>query len=181
MRRRGGFTLMETVLVLAILVIATAISVPVISSMLLDSHMDAGADLVRARLADTRAKALETGVPWKIAYLPGTGIIQFAAEDSTQWDNTSDQTPQEMPDFTRDVLPKNILLAKNRDDIASASGQVQPSGGWETLVIYTADGSGRDDGEVYIGAAGLMPLRMRVRGLTGAVTLDVPIVVRDQQ
>ena len=32
---------------------------------------------------------------------------------------------------------------------------------------------------VYIGKAGYMPLRLRLRGLTGAITVDVPALVRD--
>ena len=42
-------------LVIAIMIIVAAISVPVIQSMLIDARMTAGADMMRGRLADTRA------------------------------------------------------------------------------------------------------------------------------
>jgi prepilin-type N-terminal cleavage/methylation domain-containing protein len=175
---RHGFTLFELVIVLAILVIVAAISVPVLRTMLDDAHMTAGGDMLRARLADTRAKAFDTGKPWKLAYLPNTGIFQFAAEDADEWNDT-DQTPREMPDYVRGELPKDIIMAVNRDDIAGAQGAPQAAGGWQTLAVFTGEGSATEDGVVYIGKAGFMPLRLRVRGLTGAVTLDVPALVRD--
>jgi prepilin-type N-terminal cleavage/methylation domain-containing protein len=178
---RRAFTLLELVLVLAIIVIVGAISVPVIKTMLLDARMNAGADMVRGRLADTRAKALDSGVPWKLAYMPNSGVIMLAAEDSPEWD-AADQTPKQTLDVIRDTLPKDIIMAVNRDDIASATtGSPQASGGWQTLSIFIADGTARDDGTVYVGAAGLIPLRLRVRGLTGAVTLDVPYQVQADQ
>lgn len=176
---RRGFTLLEVILVMVIMVIATAIAVPVIQSMLDDAHMTAGADMVRARLADARAKALDSGTPWKVAYLPNSGIFQLAAEDADAWSD-SDQTPDETPEFMRGELPKDIILAVNRDDIAGAAGAPQASGGWQTLAVFTGDGSARDDGTVYVGKPGLMPLRVRVRALTGTVSLDVPALVKDQ-
>jgi prepilin-type N-terminal cleavage/methylation domain-containing protein len=177
---RRGFTLLEVVLVLVILIVVGAISVPVIRTMLEDARMNAGADMMRARLADTRARALDSGKPWKLAYLPNTGIFQLAAEDADQW-NQSDQSPKEMPDYVRGQMPTDIVLAVNRDDIAGATGGAQASGGWQTLAVFTGDGSARDDGTVYIGKAGWIPLRLRVRGLTGSVVLDVPLVVKDTQ
>ncbi len=176
---RRGFTLFEMLIVLAIIVIVSALAVPVMRTMLDDAHMSAGADMVRARLADTRAKAFDTGKPWKLAYLPSTGVLQYAAEDADVWSSSTDQTPDETPDYVRDELPKDVLLAVNRDDIAGAEGTPQATGGWQTLAVFSGDGSARDDGAVYVGKAGFMPLRVRVRGLTGAVSIDVPALVRD--
>jgi prepilin-type N-terminal cleavage/methylation domain-containing protein len=175
---RRGFTLFEMLIVLAIIVVVSALAVPVMHTMLDDAHMTAGADMMRARLADTRANAFETGKPWKLAYLPYSGIFQLAAEDDDEWSG-SDHEPKETPEVIRGELPKDILLAVNRDDIAAAQGSPQAAGGWQTLAIFNGAGSARDDGAVYIGKAGYMPLRLRVRGLTGAVTIDVPALVRD--
>lgn len=177
---RRGFTLLEVILVLVIMVIVTSISVPVITTMLDDAHMTAGADMIRARLADTRARALDTGKPWKLAYLPGSSVYQYAAEDADEWNSSSDQEPKETEEFVRGELPKDVVLAVNRDDIAGAQGKPQATGTWQTLAVFTGDGSARDDGTVYIGKAGLMPLRVRLRGLTGSTAIDVPALVKDQ-
>jgi prepilin-type N-terminal cleavage/methylation domain-containing protein len=176
---RRGFTLLETVLVLAILVIAAAIAVPVIRSSIIDARMTAGADMIRARLADTRAHALDTGKPWKLAYMPGSGIFMLAAEDADEW-NSAGQDIKETLEFVRGEMPKDIILAANRDDIAGVEGAAQASGGWQTLAVFTGDGSARDDGAVYIGKTGLLPYRIRVRALTGTTALDVPMLVKDQ-
>jgi prepilin-type N-terminal cleavage/methylation domain-containing protein len=175
---RRGFTLFEMLIVLAIIVVVSALAVPVIRTMLDDAHMNAGADMVRARLADARAKAFDSGKPWKFAYLPSSGIFQLAAEDDDEWSG-SDHEPKEMPNCIRGELPKDVLLAVNRDDIAGAQGTPQATGDWKTLAVFTGDGSAREDSMVYIGKASYMPLRLRLRGLTGAVTVDVPALVRD--
>lgn len=176
---RRGYTLMEMVLVLAIMVIAAAIAVPVVQTMLDDANMTAGADQMRARLADARARALDSGTPWKLAYQPGSGVYQYAAEsDDASWSDTGSDE-KETQDFVRGKLPKHVVMAVNRDDIAGAQGDGTATGGWTTLAVFLGDGSARDDGMVYVGKHGIMPLRLRVRGLTGAVTVDVPIQVRD--
>lgn len=177
---RRGYTLLEMIIVVAIMVVVAAMSIPVITTMLDDAHMTAGADMIRARLADTRAKALDSGRPWKLAYLPGSGTFQLAAEDGDAWNDAGNE-PKETQDFTRGELPKDIILAVNRDDIAGVQGAPQTTGGWQTLAIFTGDGSARDDATVYVGKTGLMPLRLRVRGLTGTVAIDVPALVKDQK
>ena len=58
-----------------------------------------------------------------------------------------------------------------------------PGGGgtWETIAIYEPQGGARDDVTVYFGKPGLGPNRAKVRGLTGAVSIEVfNLAVTDQ-
>jgi len=169
---RQAFTLMELMIVMALIVIIAGISIPVIQTMMTDSRITASGDMVRGRLADTRAKALEEGRPWRLAYLPGTGILQLAAEDSLEWGN-ADRDPVERLDLIRDELPTEIVFAKTHEEIMnSQGGGGGASGSWETIAIFMADGSARDDGAVYFGKPGMGPMRARIRGLTGGVTIE---------
>ncbi len=87
--RRRAFTLLEVLAVVAIIVLVSAIGVPVIQTMLVDARVSASGDMVRGRLADTRAKALDEGRSWRLGFLPNTGVFQLAPDDAPDWDGAS--------------------------------------------------------------------------------------------
>ena len=169
--RRLAYTLMELILVMAIIVIVGSISIPVMQTMLADARFSAAGDSVRARLADTRANAMSEGRPWRLGFIANTGMYQLAPEDSSEWDNPSQELVQQR-DVIRDELPKDIVFSLNQGDILN-SQQALPAGpGWETIAIYLPDGSARDDATVYFGKPGMGPNRAVVRGLTGSVSME---------
>jgi prepilin-type N-terminal cleavage/methylation domain-containing protein len=172
-RPRQAYTLLEMILVMAIILIIASISIPVMQTMLADSRRSASADLLRGRLAEARSKAMEEGRPWKLAFIAGTGSYQYAPEDSTEWNNTATDAVEKI-DVVRDELPKDIVFAVNRDDIVSSQGGSSPGSGWETIAVYQSDGSARDDTTSYFGKAGQAPMRAKLRALTGAVTIETP-------
>src|SRR4051794_19906579 len=106
--KRQAYTLIELMLVMALMVIAAALAVPAIKTMMVDARITASGDVVRARMADTRSRALESGRPWKLGFLANTGVFQLAPEDSSAWESTDkDAVMQE--DLVRDELPQDII------------------------------------------------------------------------
>ena len=95
---RRAYTLLEIILVMALIVIMSAIAIPVMQSMLSDARVTAAGDQVRGKLADTRANAMAEGRPWRLAFLPNTGVFQMAPEESTEWDSVV-QDPIQSADF----------------------------------------------------------------------------------
>jgi len=85
-QHRTAYTLLELMIVMALIVVVTSISVPVVRTMLDDARLEGATDMVRAKTAEARAYAMDTGKPWRLAYIPGTGVIQVAPEDSTDWE-----------------------------------------------------------------------------------------------
>jgi type II secretory pathway pseudopilin PulG len=168
---RSAYTLMEIILVMAIIVIVGAISIPAMQTMLADARFSAAGDCVRGRLADTRANAMQEGRPWKLGFIANTGVYQLAPEDSSEWDNPS-QELVEKADVTRDELPKDIVFSLNQEDILNSQQALPPGPGWETIAIYLPDGSARDDATVYFGKPGMGPNRAVLRGLTGSVSME---------
>jgi prepilin-type N-terminal cleavage/methylation domain-containing protein len=59
--RLSGFTLIEVVLVLSLLVVIFAVSVPYLGSSFSRANLSGAADLVRGALARSRVKAMESG------------------------------------------------------------------------------------------------------------------------
>ena len=180
---RPAYTLLEVMCVVAVLVMISAIGTPVMQTMLGSARISAAGDMVRARLADTRSKALDNGRAWRLGFLPGTGVFQLAPDDSQEWDGAA-QDPVRQDDLIRDELPPDVIFALNASDIsgAGAAGAAGAAGGkWEMIAVYQWDGSALADTTTYFGKAGIMPMRINVRSLTGAVSLEVPAIVKADQ
>lgn len=75
--RPAGFTLMELMLVLAILVALAAFAAPLFQGMLVAGRLEGGAEQVRSLLRDGRRQAMLTGVPHRIDIQPGKGRIRL--------------------------------------------------------------------------------------------------------
>jgi prepilin-type N-terminal cleavage/methylation domain-containing protein len=175
---RSAFSLMELILVLAIVVIASAVAVPVVSTMIADSRMSAAGDQVRGGMAETRARAMDQCRPWRMAFLPGTGVYQIAPDDG-DWSG-ADHEPTEKVDLLRDQLPKGIVFGSSEHEISGGQGGSSGGGGWTTICVYKSDGTGQDDATTYFGKPGLIPMRIKMRAFTGSVTVETPILVKGQ-
>jgi len=74
--QRRGFSLLEILLVLAVLVVIGAMVMPTVSGPLQNHRLRKGADQIRAEWAKTRAKAMETGRTYVFRYEPqGSGYL----------------------------------------------------------------------------------------------------------
>ena len=71
-RKRRGFTLLEIILVLAVIGIAAAILVPTVSSAFTIYHLERASEDLQSHLLHTRLQALELGIPYAFTYRPGS-------------------------------------------------------------------------------------------------------------
>jgi hypothetical protein len=115
-----------------------------------------------------------------LACLVNSGVYQFAPEDSTAWENT-DSTPTETDEIVRDEMPKEIIFGLASSDIFGIQSAPTPGGTWQTIAVYLPDGSARDDSTIFFGHPGIAPMRVQIRGLTGAVSVDDPNSIRMEQ
>jgi type II secretory pathway pseudopilin PulG len=174
MRRhpRPAFTLLEMILVVAIIMIAAALSLPVAQALLDDARETAAADMIRGKTAEARARAMETGKAWRLAFLPGTGVIQIAPDDSDEW-GSSDHSTVDKDDLSRDEMPKNVVIGSSVGDIQGATSAGSGGAGWQTIAVYLYDGSVRADSDqqvltTYFGKAGTAPMAVQIRVFTGS-------------
>ncbi|MCI0680650.1 MAG: prepilin-type N-terminal cleavage/methylation domain-containing protein [Gemmataceae bacterium] len=175
--RRHGYTLLELVLVLAVIVIVATLSMPAIDALLASNKVSAARDMVRTQWAEMRARALEEGRPYRFAVTENTGKFRVAPDDDAYWGGAShqDQDPEDTPLIIEGELPEGVLFTTS--EAAFAGTELAPAPGPEwglTIAVYLADGIARDDAEVYFGKAGQRALGLRLRGLTGAVTAIEP-------
>lgn len=169
-RARTGFTLLELVLVMLIILIASALAVPAIDALMADGRVKAARDMVRARWADIRGRAMQEGRPYKFSIMDQTGKFKIEPEDITAASDTDDP-----PLIFEGELPPEVLFSKDQSGVGAggggASGAPASASDYETLVVYLADGTARDDVQVMFGKAGVKPLGLKLRALTGAVTM----------
>jgi len=169
--RRAGFTLMEIILVVVIAIIVASISIPLIQTQLAEARITASGDIVRGKMAEARARAMDEGRPWRFGFIAGSSIYQLAPDESSEWDNPGSE-PDERADLVRDKLPQDIIFAFTREEIMGTDQAGSGSGSWNTAAVFLPDGSAVDDTTVYFGKAGSSPLRAKLRALTGIVNIE---------
>ncbi len=164
-KSRPGYTLMELLLVMAIIIVTGALSVPAWESMMSDTRVKAARDIVQARLADIRGQAMKEGRPYILAVMNKTGKFKVGPEDENM---NSEADEGEQPLRIEGELPETVLFSLDNSSVSnSASG----SGGYQTIAVFLPDGTARDDVSVMFGKEGGHSIGVQVRALTGAVTM----------
>src|SRR4051794_11573982 len=86
MTPRHGFTLLELLLVMALIVVLGAMAFPPIEAMYADARLVAAADQIRARWADARNQAIDEGRAYRFAIQPD-GHFRIAPDSGRYWPN----------------------------------------------------------------------------------------------
>jgi Tfp pilus assembly protein FimT len=171
-RRRPAYTLFELVLTTAVIAITAAVTVPSIDGMYPSYKLNASVDAVRAAWAQGRAHAIEEGRPYRFAVTPGTGSYRLAADDSVaDGGQASDSDQSSTPAYIiQERLPQGVSFALAQEDGQQQQTQAS-SDGLSTVAVFLPDGTARDDAEVRFQVKGALPKTVKLRGLTGAVTV----------
>lgn len=162
---RGGYTLLELIAVLAIILILGAVALPSLFAVYGNVRQKAGADMVRARLADARAWAMESDRPYRVQVSEDGLRIRVSAESPLSVQPTDDgNTP---PDRSREDEFDKVTASVELDDEMPAATD---GDGWVTAATFLPNGTCREDTAVIaVAEDGFPPLRIRVRGVTGSV------------
>jgi type II secretory pathway pseudopilin PulG len=111
----SGITLVELLLVLALLVIIGSLAAPAVTNSFASVRLRRAGDKVVTTWAQARTKAIETGVPCQFRFMPESGQARLEAWSPAQ---AADATPAQTP--TTDALPKTT-------DAAAASTVADPT------------------------------------------------------
>jgi prepilin-type N-terminal cleavage/methylation domain-containing protein len=180
---RGGYTLFELLLVLVLLVLLTAIAYPTLDGVLASFRMTEAADMVRAAWADARAHAMNEGQAYRFSVVPGQGNFRVAPDSADYWagnDPPNAPDPNNPPLVYDEALPRGVRFSTpdsyqsagidNQGASASPPGSVDP-GSWSTIVTFLPDGTTTVDVEIVFVGRGARPLDVKLRALTGAVSV----------
>src|ERR1700722_5145492 len=129
---RKGYTMLEVIAVLVILVTVAAISIPMIKPMLMDRQKDAAADVVRARWANLRGKAIKNQRPYTFAIKEGTNKFHCVAES----EDTDIDSEDAALAADHSELPGEVKFGNVESTAASSNG-------WTKVVTFMPDGSAK--------------------------------------
>jgi type II secretory pathway pseudopilin PulG len=179
---RSAYTLLELILVLALLVVIAALVLPSAESMYAQFRLTQGSDSVRAAWASARAYAIDEGRPYRFAIIPNQGNYRVAPDSSEFWsgsdqprNSTDSATP---PLVVSKSLPKGLRFAAPDAPPVAAQGtesslppdSINPEM-WSSRTVFLPDGTASQDVEIVFGNSGTMGLVMKLRALTGAVSV----------
>ncbi|HEV3142274.1 MAG TPA: GspH/FimT family pseudopilin [Gemmataceae bacterium] len=175
--RRSGFTIMELMLVLVIIVALAAMSYPSIESMYSSVKLEAAGDHIVAQFATARGHAVQEQRVYRFAIEPGTGQYRIAPDEPQFWGGDSGNGPPAEDDGTpppitvEGTLPGGITfdsLAPGAQIVASTPDP----GSWATIVLFLPNGGCSDDTSIRLTPTnGGRPIQITVRGLTGTVNM----------
>jgi prepilin-type N-terminal cleavage/methylation domain-containing protein len=165
---RPAFTLLEVVLVLAIVVVLTAMLYPSVEAMYSGYRVTAAADMVRGAWAEARSRAVNEGRRYRFSVRQNSFRVEPDNADASGND-------QESSEPLEDALPKrvtftvNALSGPNDQDQGTGPGPIagSDSGSWTPVVTFLPDGTASDDIEITFSGPGLQPQTLRLRALTG--------------
>lgn len=179
-RRRPAYTLLEVVLVLAVLVMVTALAYPSIDGMYGHHRLTAALDEVRGTWAAGRAHAIEEGQPYRFAVVMGKGNFRLAPDSPEFWDGgngapASGNGPQ--PAVITGALPRGVTFsggtggAAGGDSPDTVLDSVSPTQ-YQPIAVFLPDGTARDDVEIRFNVRGAAPAVIRLRSMTGVVSVQ---------
>jgi type II secretory pathway pseudopilin PulG len=176
--RHNGLTLVEIILVLTLLVIVGAVSVPMLGGSFSRAGLQSASDLLRAAWSKERLAAMQSGQLYVFRFEPNGARYQLLAFEQLDLPE-SQQLPAENPDAEHsesDIL--RLSLNRLPDGITFAHGDVSDSsevaatygsadgGPWSAPILFRADGTTSDASLVLKNENG-QTIRVTLRGLTG--------------
>ena len=169
---RRGYTILELMAVLAILVILGAVVVPTMQSYYSNTRQKAAADGIRARLADARAKAAEQGTWFRLAINSDKTRIRLAPDGPDFASLPADDPPAFNSRVTEDKFEDGVTAEPVFD---SDDQMVTDSAGWITIATVGPDGTCKEDGVlIRVKERDFTPIDIRVRGVTGTAKFVRP-------
>lgn len=188
--RRNGFTLLEMLLVLAILVAIAALAAPALRGVVLTAKLRAAGDTVRTEWTRAHVKAMKTGriqvfrfeqdgsrftvQPWAAAddqIEAAPSVKGFGtAEEETASPRLDESSAVSLPEGTKFVAGAAALEGRSQaieKDIKDAN---RFEADWSQPVLFYPDGSS-SDAWVIVANERDVAIRVDLRGMTGTTTL----------
>ena len=185
MKRRRGLTLLELMLVLAILVAVTAMAMPALGRSVESHRLSQGADLVRAAWMRSHVRAMRTGQIQMFRY--ETAGNKFRTET---WRTLEEESPApsqlraagakstERPAEHETELPEGVEFVGGDSQFENRSASVEDEvnkfgaggGNWSRPIIFYPDGS-TSNAHIIVGNKRRATIRVDLRGLTGGVNV----------
>lgn len=142
---RRGFTLVEVMLVLVLLVVIASLTMPIFEGGFASVRLKRSTDQVLAAWSEARAQAIDTGQVFQFRFQPETGNYRterWYAEDVLPAVEDAAEVPEDL------ALPEQVVFVEGDvEEFDPVVGQmVTPLGqggtdGWSSPILFFPDGS----------------------------------------
>ena len=167
--QRNGFTILEILVVVVVILILGAVILPTLSTFWADGRTKAAVDSIQTRLAEARSNAVIHGRNYQVLASPDGRQVRVAADPSEQMEIAEGGTPAAEFSITITLPPTVTLIPVT----LASQGSSSETSGWTLLVTYKPDGTCVEDNvEFSINEPGATPQVFRIRGLTGTVAVN---------
>ena len=179
--RPSGFTLVEVVLVLSLLVVIAAVSIPLLNGSFSRARLNSASDLLRDAWSRGRLAAMQSGQIQAFRFEPNGAQFQLVPLDELSLpensapptdDSDAEHSESDILRLSPSRLPDNVIFAAG--DVA-ASSQVaallgsMKSGDWSAPILFNPDGTTSDASLLLQNDRG-QTIRVTLRGITGIAT-----------
>lgn len=183
--QRAGFSLIELLIVLGIMVVLAGLATPSLISRMQDNRVFRAGETVRETLAESRSFAVDSGVDYQFRYVPGGQFfVVIPAElepsnansvfDSEATSDVMRLSGELSEELTVSAMPDAEDLVERLDpewfgalpDSVRLSQQA-----WSGPILFRFDGTA-EDGTFRVSDAEGRTVEISVRGLTGSVSMS---------
>lgn len=183
LKDRHGFTLLELMLVMVIMVVIASLALPTMDRLLDGQKVDKGADLVRASLGRARVTAIRSGQVQAFICQPGSAAMLVmplesldSNSDVASWfSEAREQNRSSNLDFSDEQLPRGVqfvesaVVDNNRSEFTMDESGSSMTGSMQYVLFYP-DGTCQDAQLTISNGRGYQK-RIMVRGLTGTARI----------
>jgi hypothetical protein len=183
---RQAFSLLEVVLVLALLVLISAIVWPNFDKPFASQRLHSAADLVKSEWMRTRVRAMTTGLPHVFRFQPETGSFQIEAIggmdaelEATQAMDFGVPIQPRLPTGESELpgLPEGVVFmggqaaADTRGMLVESQAIATAAADWSQPVYFYPDGT-TSDARVLLKNEHELYVMVDLRGLTGITSVS---------
>jgi prepilin-type N-terminal cleavage/methylation domain-containing protein len=176
---RRGFTLLEILLVLAVLVVITALAVPAATSVFSGQQLRTAADVIRARFADCRVRAIKSGDVYSFFYKQEGGDYWLAPVNTGFKSLINGSPPSNQHLLENEVI---FIAGETMQDGRSRAAAESVAGQFLSFrpILFYPDGTSQD-AVVFLQSRNGLQIEIKLRGLTGVATKSQPLTGQGAQ